>query len=954
LKSCLKLLALIFLTESIAFAQQPPLAISGRITHARTGEPIPFASIYRKGKSVGTSANEIGEFVLKLVDPQPQDTLVVSSIGFKSTSIRIPRNTEFIAISLEPATVQLAEVVVNSQAGLDLIKQVMSKVPDNYDTASVQFTAFYRENLWLGDFELNLTEAVLDIYKIFKTEKKLNDQIRVIKGRKKKIDFGRDGQFYFWLSGISNGARGSLSEDLIKYRNSQYSPFNPKNFRYYNYDLAGTIREGDRTLLMVDITPKESRKAILAMKVYVDEATLTIPKYDFELSPQGVKYVSRKDKGLAYAIMTKVVKARIDYHKFRYSINYRAFNGKWYLNSVRRHWEILVNSEKRNMKDELWRADMDLIITDIQTKNVKPITEGNIGTSEATMSRFIDNNYDESFWENYNYLKPIRSDSTIILPTASAPSNLEGNPILVSNRQNGFTRADTLRGKLTTLRTCYDVTFYHLDATVDLQAKSVSGNNLIRFKVLQPLTKLQIDLYANMAIEKILYKNQPLAFDREFDAVFVRFPFELKPGSMEEIKVYYNGVPQVPNRSIPMNGGILWETDSLGNPWAQVVCQGSGASLWWPNKDHLSDEPDSMKIWITVPEAFTEISNGRLKRKTSMPNHQMRFEWEVSYPINNYNVTFNIGKYAHYRDYYVTNDTLTIDYYVMPYNLDRSKQMFKQVKPMLQAFEKYFGKYPFARDGFTLVESLYPMEHQSGVCIGRISQENSGATNPLLWHESAHEWWGNAISCADMADLWIHEAFATYAEALVVEQLAGREAASDMINDQQVEVRSEEPVIGVYDVNHIFYEIGDMYSKGSLMLHTFRSILNDDARWIQLLKDIQHEFRYKTLTSDQLIAFINRQTKTDYTYFFDQYLRYTSLPALQLQTVEKGTDLEVQYRWEAEAKNFHMPVKVTTAPGRFAFIYPTPEWKRIVIKNMNALQFEVDEDHFFIDVDFIE
>ena len=368
-------------------------------------------------------------------------------------------------------------------------------------------------------------------------------------------------------------------------------------------------------------------------------------------------------------------------------------------------------------------------------------------------------------------------------------------------------------------------------------------------------------------------------------------------------------------------------------------------------QDHQSDEPDSMKIWITIPSEYTEISNGRLIRKTQIAENQTRYEWGVSYPINNYNVTFNIGKYVHYQDEYISDDTLTIDYYVMPYNLDRSKKMFAQVKPMLKCFERNFGKYPFKRDGFTLLESIYPMEHQSGVCIGKINAENAGDTNPLLWHESAHEWWGNAITTKDIADMWVHEAFATYAEYQVIEERFGKDLAYQAIQEQVEAVQNTQPIIGAYDVNHIFYDIGDMYSKGSLMLHTFKNVLNNDTLWVNLLRDIQREFRYKTISSNQLVTFISERTQTDFTYFFDQYLKFTRLPLLEIELEENEANLRVKYRWVADVADFRMPVKVTTARNHFEFIYPTTDWQSFTLRNLDAHEFEVNEEEFFIDVE---
>jgi aminopeptidase N len=357
-----------------------------------------------------------------------------------------------------------------------------------------------------------------------------------------------------------------------------------------------------------------------------------------------------------------------------------------------------------------------------------------------------------------------------------------------------------------------------------------------------------------------------------------------------------------------------------------------------------------MKIWITVPAQYTEISNGRLQRTTPLPGNRLRYEWYVSYPINNYNVTFNVGHYTHYQDRYISDDTLTLDYYVMPYHLARARRVFQQVKPMLKTFEKNFGKYPFKRDGFTLLESLYPMEHQSGVCIGKLTEQNATDTNPLLWHECAHEWWGNALTSKDIADMWIHEAFATYAEIMIIEDWFGKEHVQEALDDQANAVPGNEPIIGVYDVNHIHYDIGDMYSKGSLLLHTFRSVLHSDTLWVNLLRDIQQRFRYQTLTTDELIAFINTRTGTDYTYLFDQYLRYTNLPRLTVALKQKGGDLEVTYSWQADVKSFRMPVRVTTAPEKMGFIYPTTQSKTMVLKGMSLEEFDVDMDNFYMEV----
>ncbi|HEY9044257.1 MAG TPA: carboxypeptidase-like regulatory domain-containing protein [Ohtaekwangia sp.] len=948
---CSVLLAWCIVISFNVIGQSSFITLSGKVIDAQTQQSIPFASIYLKAKSTGTISNTAGEFILKIQQTSLRDTLVISSVGYKTVSIPIPeRDRTSLAIYLVPAAVTLNEVTVDAETGLSIIKKALAKASVNYDTATVQLTAFYRENIWLADEELTYNESVLDIYKVERATDKFTDQIRIIKGRKKDIPHSQDIQFYYWMSNISNGARGSLGDDLIQYRLLRLNPLNPENFRYYIYEYTETIHEDDRDLIIVNVMPKErARKAILKLKFFIDEESLAFVRIDYQLSPQGVKYINRHGKGgIAYTIMSKVIRARLDFKQINYTIHYKPYRGKWYLSSIQRHWDVVVNSGKRKMKDRPWTADMSLTITDVNTDSVKSFQEGNIGSNLSSMNNLVSKDADETFWENYNIVKPVLPDSLRQTENIAPPKNKP--TIRVSNRQNGFTRADTLRGKLSPLRTCYDVTFYHLDVAVNLDKQSVKGSNAIRFTVTEPFRQMQVDLYANMHINQILYRGQPLPYTREYNAVFITMPREMKTGSQEEITLYYEGIPQTPDFSIPMYGGVLWDKDSLGNPWAQVVCQGSGASLWWPNKDHLSDEPDSMKIWITVPEKYTEISNGRLIRKTPMPNQQTRFEWYVSYPINNYNVTFSIGLYEHWEDYYIQqqNDTLTIDYYAMPYNAKRAREMFRQVKPMLQCYEKYFGKYPFPRDGFTLLESLYPMEHQSGVCIGKITAANASDTNPLLWHESAHEWWGNAISCKDLADMWIHEAFATYAEALVIDYRFGEEEALLEMQKQRDHVSNKEPVTGIYDVNHIYYDIGDMYSKGSLMLNTFRYALNNDSLWINLLRNIQSHFRYQTLSANDLIGFINQYTCSDYTYFFRQYLQYTTIPTLEVKLQQKGADLLVTYRWQADVENFQMPVRITTSPDRFTYIYPTTQWKSMTLKNMPAESFEADEERFYI------
>ncbi|MGH2569324.1 MAG: M1 family metallopeptidase [Bacteroidota bacterium] len=525
-------------------------------------------------------------------------------------------------------------------------------------------------------------------------------------------------------------------------------------------------------------------------------------------------------------------------------------------------------------------------------------------------------------------------------------------------QQPAFTRADTLRGMLTPLRTCYDVTYYHLDITVDTTTRSIAGSNTIAFRVVQDFDRMQADLFANMKVEKIEFEGKALPYERELNAVFIRFPRRLQKAELHEIKFFYSGVPQEARRP-PWEGGFTWSYDKLGNLWVAVTCQGTGASLWWPNKDHQSDEPDSMTTSVTVPEGFMNVSNGRLRSTASVAGGKTRFDWFLSSPINNYNVTVNIAKYAHFSDLYRNdNGDLSLDYYVMPYNLEKAKEQFKQVKPMMACFEKYFGSYPFPRDGYKLVESPHlGMEHQSAVAYGNEYLQGYRGTSSsevgtkfdfIIVHETAHEWWGNSVTSEDIADMWIHESFGAYAEAVYVECLFGYEEAMKYVNGKKWNVRNDEPIIGVYGVHK--RGSGDMYDKGQLVLNTLRHVVGDDQLWWSILKGLAEEYRHKVITADTVFQYVNRRTGKDLNYFFEQYFKRTTIPQLDIVVTKKGEMVTARYRWVTDMAEFRMPVKVTIAKDKFSFIYPTTTWQTTTLEGVHPEEFKVAEDQFFIGV----
>lgn len=519
----------------------------------------------------------------------------------------------------------------------------------------------------------------------------------------------------------------------------------------------------------------------------------------------------------------------------------------------------------------------------------------------------------------------------------------------ISNPTNGFTHADTLHGMLTPLRTCYDVLFYHLDIAVTPETRFIEGKCLIRLKAMSSFDRIQVDLFANMQIESILFHGRPLPYTREYNAVFIQFPRPVEAGSQDELLISYKGHPEEPEIDVD-KGGWFWLWDRDHRFWIETVTQGVGPSLWWPCKDHLSDRPDSMKISVTFPTGLAEISNGRLLKSTVLPGGMTRNDWYVDYPINTYNVVVNIGNYTHFEDTCRNGqDPLTLHFYCLAYNVPLAKKIFSQVKPMLHLYEQRFGPYPFPRDGFTLMEALYPMEHQGAVSIGPLNNPlnstrfDSADLTKTMWHESAHEWWGNSVGCRDYADMWIHESFATYAEVLDLEFQQGRQAALNYLHSQTPQ--NKEPIISVYDVNH--FHMGDMYPKGALMLHTLRNILDNDDKWFSILRNIQERFQYRTISSKVLTTYIGNLAGRDLSWFFDQYLRCPSLPFLLLEIKETGTSLKINYKWQADRPGFCMPVKWTTSKDSFGFAYPTMDWQTAELKGMKRPDFKVDTDNFY-------
>jgi len=505
-----------------------------------------------------------------------------------------------------------------------------------------------------------------------------------------------------------------------------------------------------------------------------------------------------------------------------------------------------------------------------------------------------------------------------------------------AQQRRTFTHADTLRGTIGPARAWWDVAFYDLHVRVNPSDSSISGLNRITYRVLSPAKEMQVDLQQPLALDSVVQDGRRLATRRDGNAFFVTVAAPQQRGDTKTIAAYYHGKPRAATHA-PWDGGFVWARDSLGNRWIATANQGLGASVWWPNKDTQADEPDSQRVAITLPDSIMDVSNGRLRSVTHHDDGTTTWEWFVTNPINNYDVAVNAARYAHLGGvYHGENGPLTLDFYPLAYHADTARVQFEQVRPMLACFEHWFGPYPWYEDGYKLVETPHlGMEHQSAVAYGNhyqngyLGRDLSGTGIGLKWdfiivHESAHEWFGNSLTSRDLADMWVHESFANYSEALYTECQQGKEAGASYVIGTRRLVRNDEPVVAPFGVNA--EGSGDMYYKGGNMLHTIRQLVNDDEKWRSILRGLQSTYRHQVVTGQQVRDYISSHSGMDLSKVFQQYLNTTKIPVLEYRV--NGTTLS--YRWADVVPGFAMPVRVTVG-GETKLLRPTESWQTTTV-----------------------
>jgi len=509
-----------------------------------------------------------------------------------------------------------------------------------------------------------------------------------------------------------------------------------------------------------------------------------------------------------------------------------------------------------------------------------------------------------------------------------------------------FTKQDTLRGSITPERAWWDLTYYHLDIAVDLENKFIKGSNTIEYKVLEPNKKLQVDLQSPLKITKVEQNGKELTFSSEGSAHFINLIDKQRKGKINSVKVYYEGNPKEAVRA-PWDGGLSWTRDSNGKHFAATSCQGIGASIWWPNKDHMYDEVDSMLISVNVPKDLMNISNGRLTKIEEFQDTNT-YHWYVSNPINNYGVNINIGDYVEFSEIYEgEKGKLDMIYYVLRDNIERAKTQFKDAVKMMDAFEYWFGPYPFYEDSFKIVEVPYlGMEHQSSITYGNkymkgylgrdLSRTGWGLKfDYIIIHEAGHEWFANNITYKDIADMWIHESFTTYSENLFLDYHYGKEASSEYVIGTRAGISNSAPMIGPYGVNQ---RGSDIYNKGANVLHTIRQIANSDEKWRMILRGLNKDFYHQTVATKQIENYISEKMGYDLSTFFDQYLRTTNIPVFEY----KLSDGLLQYKWTNVVDGFKMPIEIYVGDEKIK-LNPTQKIKSI---NVKSEEIRLDKNYY--------
>jgi hypothetical protein len=927
IKRCFALAALILsFISSLANAQNDFKIIKGKVIEKSSSKPLPFSSVFIRGTAIGTVTNDNGEFTFNIPLTYKSDTLVVSCIGYQNFYKVVESIPDEIVIHLNEAILNLEEVSVAAKkiTGNEIfnlaIKKILaeSKNQENY----FLLNGFYREIHSGNGSQTGVVECALEIRGknvMDKMDDILIPQFRKIYDNQKSID-----EFLDWKAGknhllllLNEGANVVPLANSIKRTVWGNKIFAIEKLTYFNDKLVYVLSSKSQAIELKLLIDAED------YSVYRNELIMSASEIDHanylwgEVNTKGEKCGAILDH---QSYEYKYVKGKmLPYYFFRKQ-DFRCF----------RLAEKVVAS-KSSLSSEL-------LINSAATENIQKTSSDKLKLQKGLIN--MKKPYDSAFWKHFNDIRELSAEQELLkeqVPVISkAIGNKDANPNLVKTNAEKrvlkignhslrqFTRADTLFGELTPFLTCYDVKYYHLDIDIDVKNELVKGYSEITFKMMDASTKIRLDLFEYFKINSIQYKGNDLKFKRDIDAVYIDFDQLLEKGTTHSVKVSYEGRPLDVNFDI-FAGAFLWQTDNNDNPWIQSLCQGYGPKGWWPVKNHISDEPDSASVSISVPENLYAISNGKLGKTESLGNGKVKYHWAVSNPINNYDIALHIGKYENIHTIYesIGGCALMLNYYFIEGNKELATKKLSMIPQMLTVYEKYFGAYPFNKDGFKIVQSPYPMEHQSCVAVGQYFDEQ------LILHESAHEWWGNNVSCTDNSDIWIHEAFATYAESLYIEETLGYRIGQEYLNARKDRILNDFPLIGIQGVNHFHYQIEDKYFKGALLLNTLRHLVADDKLWFSTLKGIQADFRHSSIDTKTLVKYLNEKLGSDFNAFFYQYLQTTAIPILTIQKIEPQG---FKYKWSNSIDSFKLSLKLMDNTT----LRPTTTWNTETTSSINS------------------
>ncbi len=913
-----KILTFLFVINiAIGAGAQVYKTISGQVVDRSTQEPLPFTTVYLHGKSIGTVANENGEFELNISTEHQNDSLTVSHIGYESYYGLVKIMSHDMSIELKEAIVDLDVVSVEAKklTANEIFAKVISKIEDQngYPDFDFRMDGFYREVHASEEERTGVLECALEVYSDDVT-RDFKDivftQFRKVYNRQKNTDQfiqAKEGHNHLLL--LLNDGINLVPLAKQVNRTIWKLPLEVERITYYNdrlvYVLVNKV-PGRLLRLFVDVED---------YSVYKNELIMEVEPEDHE------RYAWQK-------VNSKGEKcgAILDHQSYEY----REINGKLFPYYSFRRFDFRCY----DLKEERLSANSSFS-TELLINNVEP------GISPDAADRFkrkqglINRNepYDSAFWQYFNDIKDVTisdrlSDETISIENQSSgyigktrPAYPNRSLKIGDHSALEFTRADTLFGAPSPSLSCYDVRHYDLSIRVDPEREWIDGLSQIAFEMVDSSDRIRVDLFEYLEITKILFEDQELDFQRDLDAVYLQFPKTLYPEALYAIQISYEGHPLDPDFDL-WASGFLWDQDVEGQPFLQSLCQGYGPKAWWPVKNHLSDEPDSASVHITLPDTLFGVSNGTMVGKSS-ENNETTYHWKVRNPINNYGIAVHIG---HYKSLKTTLNNMPLSYYFLAGDSLLARENLQIVPDMLKIYERYFGPYPFREDGFKIVQSPYPMEHQSSVAVGKYFDDQ------LILHESAHEWWGNSVSIRDNADIWINEAFATYAESLYIEATLGYELGQEYLNARKSEIHNDHPLVGVRNVNHFHYRIEDKYFKGALMLNTLRHLVDDDELWFGTIKGIAQEFRHSFIDTPTLLKYLNDKLGQDYSAFFQQYLYATEIPIL---IVDKNA--MDRYKWKNIGEDFTMNIVIDERSG----IRPTRVWQSAGL-DLSALIDEIE------------